>query len=207
MLAPCVCVRECAPERGGARRRCLPFLASFGLSKFGCSQHSNDGWTVPSACAAIYARRGAALGPRVARIAARTSSAIFFGCKTRDENPRRASTAARTSSRPGCRPRLQDQGWDQSPAFGKSPRSPALVLCSRLPQPKGEAIRTLSRCEHRLLLLTHSFTIGCAWRAQPTPWVSTPSSLSGCYARGGSISQRRPPSSVRGSGAALFAAP
>ena len=59
MLAPCVCVRECAPERGGARRRCLPFLASFGLLL-----HSNDGRQVPSACAAIYARRGAALGPR-----------------------------------------------------------------------------------------------------------------------------------------------
>ena len=63
MRAPCVCVRECAPERGGARRRCLPFLASFGLSKFGLLQHSNYGWTVPSAHAAIYARRGAALGP------------------------------------------------------------------------------------------------------------------------------------------------
>ena len=59
MLAPCVCVRECAPERGGARRRCLPFLASFGLRKFGLLQHSKDGWKVPSACAAIYARRGA----------------------------------------------------------------------------------------------------------------------------------------------------
>ena len=33
MLAPCVCVRECAPERGGARRRCLPFLASFWLKQ------------------------------------------------------------------------------------------------------------------------------------------------------------------------------
>ncbi|CAH0377804.1 unnamed protein product, partial [Pelagomonas calceolata] len=50
--------RVCA----GARRRAtslLAFFGKFGLSKFGCSQHSNDGWTVPSACAAIYARRGA----------------------------------------------------------------------------------------------------------------------------------------------------
>ena len=40
MLAACCatcCVREGAPERGDARRRCLPFVASFGLSKFGCS--------------------------------------------------------------------------------------------------------------------------------------------------------------------------
>ena len=66
MIAACLatcCVRECAPERGGARRRCLPFLASFWLSKFGLLQHSNVGWKMPSACAAIYARRGAALGP------------------------------------------------------------------------------------------------------------------------------------------------
>ena len=80
MLATCVCVRECAPERGGARRRCLPFLASFGLSKLGLLQHSDDGWKVPSACAAIYARRGAALGPlhelRHARL--QVVSYVFF---------------------------------------------------------------------------------------------------------------------------------
>ena len=87
MLAPCAtcCVRKGAPERGGARRRCLPFLASFGLRKFGLLQDSNDGWKVPSARAAIYARRGAALGPRCTDCA-RTSGAIFFGCKTRDES-------------------------------------------------------------------------------------------------------------------------
>ena len=93
MLAPCLatcCVRECAPERGGARRCGLPFLASFGLSKFGLLQHTNDGWKVPSACAAIYARRGAVAESRVARIAARTScNFFFFGCKTRDEKGRR----------------------------------------------------------------------------------------------------------------------
>ena len=78
MLVPCVCVRECAPERGGARRRCLPFLASFGLSKFGLLQHSNDGWKVPSACAAIYARRGAALGPRCTDCSTHVGCNFFF---------------------------------------------------------------------------------------------------------------------------------
>ena len=77
MLAPCVCVGECAPERGGARRCGLPYLASFGLSKFGLLQHSDDGWNVPSACAAIYARRALGAGSALHELQ-HARRAIFF---------------------------------------------------------------------------------------------------------------------------------
>ena len=57
MLAPCVCVRESAPERGDARDVVYCFLASFGLGKFGLLRRSKRfAGKVPSACAAIYAR-------------------------------------------------------------------------------------------------------------------------------------------------------
>ena len=102
MLAACCatcCVRECAPERGGARRRCLPFVASFGLSKFGLLQRSNDGWKVPSACAAICARRGAALGPTLHELRRHARSYFFLAVKP-ETTPTVASDAVapRTSS-------------------------------------------------------------------------------------------------------------
>ena len=38
MLAPCVCVRECAPERGGARRNSFAFFGKFWAEQvLGCS--------------------------------------------------------------------------------------------------------------------------------------------------------------------------
>ena len=78
MLAACLatcCVREGAPERGGARRRCLPFLASFGLSKFAALKRRLDG--AERLRSDLCASRRCAES-RVARFAARTSWAIFF---------------------------------------------------------------------------------------------------------------------------------
>ena len=98
MLVP-GCLRECAPERGGARRRCLPFLASFGLSKFWSAPALNDGWKLPSARAAIYARRGAALGPRCTDCSTHVGRNFFLAVKpaTRAEEGKTDAIAPRRS--------------------------------------------------------------------------------------------------------------
>ena len=128
MLATCCatsCVREGAPQRGDARRRCLPFLASFGLSKF---------WAAPAhqrrlegaerlrsdLCAS---RRCAACV--FARIAARTSSAIFFlAAETRDEAGNTQSGRRCTQS---AVPGFRTKAWT-SLRFGYFPRSVSLLL-------------------------------------------------------------------------------
>ena len=112
MLAPCAtcCVRKGAPERGGARRRCLPFLASFGLSKFWASSTQNDGWKVPSACAAIYARRGAADRLASARITFRDVHFYFFLRLDKPAQPTESTPFRPVLHRTHCsRPRRQSR--------------------------------------------------------------------------------------------------
>ena len=99
---------------------------------------------------------------------------------------------------------------------GTSPRAlqefavaPKLVLClaSRLPAQGRIYLDSFTlRAEHRLLLLTHSFTIGCAWRAQPTPWVSNPSRYPAVTREAALIRSAARHPLFRGGGAALFAA-
>ena len=166
---------------------CL-FWQVLGWASFGLLQHSNDRWTVPSACAAIYARRGAALGPRVARLRTHVGCNIFFfGCKTRDE--KRKSRTLLHRKHPS---HLRNQGWDLSPAFADF-RAGSL-LCFGFPSPKAKADYSDSftlRTPASIAVQPHSFIV-CRAELRPLPGVSNRSSLSGCYARRGSISQRPP---------------
>ena len=102
MLAACCatcCVREGAPERGDARRRCLPFVASFGLSKF---------WAAPALKrrlegaerwrSDLCASRRCGKGRKCTNCAARTSSYFFLAVKPGAPTVASDAVAPRTSS-------------------------------------------------------------------------------------------------------------
>ena len=70
-----------------------------------------------------------------------------------------------------------------------------LCFCFPSPPAQGELFGHFhAENEHRLPLLTHSFASCAAWASSAHSLGASLSSLSGCYARGGSNSQRRPPS-------------
>jgi len=108
MLATCCatcCVREGAPERGDARRRCLPFFGKFWAEQvLGCSALKRRLEGAERLRSDLCASRSCA-GSDVARIAAARTELFFFGCKTRDD-----PETARMVSGLRYRPRLQDQG-------------------------------------------------------------------------------------------------
>ena len=130
---------------------------------------------------------------------------LFFACPA-------SVLPAASKAAGGClscfvRFRPQRQGWDQSLLFGEFAVHGA---CFGFPSPKAKA--AIFRRFH-----AESTGIDCSINAfvhkivrrvasSAHSWVSNPSRYPAVYARGGSISQRRPSSSVRGSGAALFAA-
>ena len=108
-----------------------------------------------------------------------------------------------------CLVRPETSDWPSRPVrlLGISPQvRRELCLASRLPAQGRIYLDSFTlRTEHRLLLLTHSFTIGCAWRAQPTPWVSNPSRYPAVTREAALIRSAARRLSVRGSGAAPFA--
>ena len=177
MLAPCAtcCVRKGAPERGGARRRCLPFLASFGLSKFGLHQHSNDGWKVPSARAAIYARRGAVAELRVARIERRADAMCHFFFRLERVFSSHANRPCPMLQRRKHFSGLGREGWYESGgklAFRFQPvrRLPGLAA---VPQgAEGLLLRYIRVVSHKhQLLLTPPFTNYCLVPSSSPSWV------------------------------------
>ena len=142
---------------------------------------------------------------QVARIAARTSALVFFfGCKTRDE--RRTATADAVALKASFQ--ASEEDWDQSPVFADFSRAVKLALASRLRSPRANLFRQF-HAENATHYLRYNRirTQSCAVPSSAHSLGSNPELAIGCYARGGSNSQRRPPSSVRGgSGAAPFAA-
>ena len=137
MLAPCVCVRECAPERGGARRRCLPFLASFGLCKFWAApahQRRPEG-AERSRSDLCASRRW--LGPRVCTNCGSLAYYTFFFClaaKTRDEKGSTRSILPIFATKAG-----------PVTGSGISPRMLACLLWLPVSQGQGSYIQTVSR--------------------------------------------------------------
>ena len=124
-----------------------------------------------------------------------------------------ASVLPAASKRAGSAP----PGWfapGLNATAGTSPRAfldfaaaPCLCFASRLPSPRPKLFGQFHAENASIDCSTTAFVrrVPFGW-LNPTPWVSNPTSLSGCYARrGGSISQRAR-HSVRDSGAALFAA-
>ena len=137
---------------------CL-FLASFGLSKFGLLQHSNDGWKVPSAGAAIYARLGAALSPLHELQHARRVQFFFWLCKTRDEAGGRGRGRRRTQS---TVPSFGTKAGTCLRFWGIRSWSCSSLLCFPSPKTKASLFGQFHAENASIDCSTTAFTIVCA---------------------------------------------